>query len=43
MLLLVVVGGGAEEEDEQPASTAMPAIIATPTARLKRDFVLVIV
>jgi hypothetical protein len=38
--LLRVTAGG---DPAQPASTAVPAIIATPTARLKRDVVLVIV
>jgi hypothetical protein len=39
VLVRVTVGG----DEAQPASTAVPAIIATPTARLKRDVVLVIV
>jgi hypothetical protein len=39
VLLRVTVG----DDAAQPASIAVPAIIATPTARLKRDVVLVIV
>jgi hypothetical protein len=38
VLVRVTAGGDAA----QPASTAAPAIIAKPTARLKRDVVLVI-
>jgi hypothetical protein len=39
VLVRVTVGG----DEAQPASTAMPAIIATPTTRLRRDVVLDIV
>jgi hypothetical protein len=39
VLVRVTVG----DDAAQPASMAVPAIIATPTARLKRDVVLVIV
>jgi hypothetical protein len=39
VLVRVTAGGDAA----QPASTAVPAIIATPTARPKRDVLLVIV
>ena len=38
VLVRVTVDG----DEAQPLSTAVPAIIATPTARLKRDVVLVI-
>jgi hypothetical protein len=39
VLVRVTVG----DDAAQPASMAVPAIIATPTARVKRDVVLVIV